>query len=379
MAGKKQEWRAVPAEGEYFDFGKLDFDGASEEIAKGKIAPAKIEVEGKLPKGVSAFPLSEISPSVISLIESHGMPKISHDKVTLWAEANQNSGMVLHAKDASEGEISFLVKAESSSSTKFVILAGKGAKISVVLKFISEVDAKHSKNSAPIRVDAIEAYLSEDSELNLATIQDYSQSGAAFTQVRSSLGRFARLSHLAGNFGAGESRLRVENHMAGGHSRANSLQAFFCTGKQFADVRASTYHHVPETTGEMLARGALSGSAKCAYKGYIKIDEGARNTITHQGGTALLLSTHAAANVMPALDVENNEVEAGHGAAVGELSEEEMFYLRSRGIGEEEARALIVSGYFKALLSTYPHAAGREAVSSILDGRIAGIKSAAQK
>ncbi len=126
------------------------------------------------------------------------------------------------------------------------------------------------------------------------------------------------------------------------------------------DMETSSHHQVPDTQGEMTCRGALDGHALGVYRGHIHIDRNAPNTISHQSGSALLLSEGSTANIIPSLQVDNDQVEAGHGATVGGLDEKELFYLRSRGLDEERARRLVMEGYYQALIGKIPSARTQE-------------------
>lgn len=372
---QKTNWGALSAEGEYYDFSKLDFASAEKEMNTKNSPQPVCALPKKLPKGVEVMHLRHaLENNLVHRSNFWALPDFNAqktDKAAAWHAANVQGGFFVHAAEGASAQVSLGTSAPSNSALHSIIVLEKGAKLDIVL----ECSGAGKINQSRIHTDFLEAFAAEDSELTLSTVQNYPESDFSFTNVFTSLGRFSRLRHASGIFGGAASRTRIQNHLIGPHSKAESLQAFFIRNSQFADVTASTFHHVPDTSGEMRAKGALLGKSRSAYKGYIKIDEGARNTITHQAGTALLLSKESSANVMPALDVENNEVEAGHGAAVGELSDEEMVYLRSRGLSEDDSRFLIVEGYFSELLGKFPSQTGRKAILDKISARMGMVKS----
>ena len=357
-------WPSLKAEGEYFDFSSWDFEASASRLAGQGFSLHRPQ---KVPQGAEVSLLSELG--------SHFFPKFfsslksSHpDKALAFHSLHVQDGFFVDVEPGAEAKIELSGQASSDSCLHHAIVVGKGAKAEISLECSSSGAGKF------LHTDVIECFIEDDASLSLASVQGYSDSDWSFTHIYGHLGRFSKFFHLAGAFGGAASRTRIENHMEGPHSSVRSLQAFFAQARQFSDLQASTYHHVPDTEGLMKAKGALTGSSRSAYKGYIKIDAGAKNTGTHQNGKALLLSHDAAANVMPALDVENNEVEAGHGAAVGELSEEELTYLRSRGLDVETARTLIVSGFFDETLSDFPYLAGRAKVKAHIEKRVNALK-----
>jgi len=182
-------------------------------------------------------------------------------------------------------------------------------------------------------------------------VQDYPKSGAVFSHTYQTLDKFAKSVHLAAAFGSKLSRTRALNHLSGGHSRAESYQLFAESGEQSMDLRSHSHHEAPDTSGLMTCRGALQDSAFGTYMGKIQIDRAAINTISHQAGSALLLSPKARAYIIPALEVQNDQVEAGHGASVGGLDDKELLYLRSRGLDEAGAKRMLLGGYFEQLVS----------------------------
>lgn len=371
---EKPDYLSLPVEGEYFDFGKFDLSQAEKAIS-GNPPNNHLDLPATLPNGIFASVLQPHDFGKKELADYYNwhssLNTAKKDRYLEWHRHNVQSGFFVHAREGSTGEISLSAKAGGHSCLHHIIVLEKGAKLDLAVQSASLEDSPANS----LHTEIFEVFVGDDASLNLATVQDYAKSDFVFTHQFFRLGRFSHLFHASGEFGGAASRLRVQNHLLGGHCKVDSFQFFFTEKEQFSDVCASTYHHVPDTTGEMLAKGALTGVSRCAYKGYIKIDAGAKNSITHQGGTALLLSHESSANVMPALDVENNEVEAGHGAAVGELSQDELTYLRSRGLSEDDSRALIVEGYFDELLAKFPYAGGRAKLKARLSSKMGSIKS----
>jgi len=123
-------------------------------------------------------------------------------------------------------------------------------------------------------------------------------------------------------------------------------------GNKNADIHLTTLqrHEAPDTTSNLLVKSALSGDAKCIVDGAIRVEKDAQKTDAYQRNENILLSDTAYAESKPALEILANDVRCTHGATVGPISQEEVWFLASRGIPPKQAEQLIVEGFFNAAL-----------------------------
>ena len=119
--------------------------------------------------------------------------------------------------------------------------------------------------------------------------------------------------------------------------------------RQHVDFTINAHHNVPHTYNNVLAKGTVTDKATSVFRGLIKIEKAAQQTDSYLADHTLLLSNDALANSIPSLQIEANDVKASHGATVGQIDEEQLFYLASRGLDRSEAEQLIVSGFFEPL------------------------------
>jgi Fe-S cluster assembly protein SufD len=131
-------------------------------------------------------------------------------------------------------------------------------------------------------------------------------------------------------------------------------------GKQHTHYHTVQDHIAPHTTSDLLYKGALTDSARSVFTGTIRVVKGANGTDAYQANRNLLLSDKASSFPSPNLEIEANEVRCTHGATVGQVDEDQLFYLMSRGLPKELATRMIVEGFFEDVL-------GREPVESIRD------------
>ncbi len=373
------------ADGEYQDFTKFDFARAEKE----GIGAAQLEFRLKsMTKGVRIERLSQMDENEgetigSKLLSSPGLePSPKQDKLMAWHGAHAQDGFVIRVAAGVSAPLIYLRSvAAGHSALHHTIILEDGATAEVILEMIGGEEKKNEENSparlpqsantpARLHTDVSEAILGADAKLCFTTIQRYGENDWAFGYHGHILGKFAELTHVAGAFGAGVSRTRTLNQLSGGRAKANAYQLFFGRGSQFMDMETHSHHMTADTSGEMTCRGALDGTASMVYRGRIHIERAAPNTISHQSGSALLLSPDSAANIIPSLQVDNDQVEAGHGASVGALDEAEVNYLRSRGLDEQDARLLILRGYFDELIGKIWGESSRRYLSGLVGTRL---------
>ena len=165
-------------------------------------------------------------------------------------------------------------------------------------------------------------------------------------------------------FGEGGRNVKARVVLDKPGASAKVLCLFFANKGTF-NLRTEVVHDAPNTFSRTLIKGVLDGDAVADYEGLVTINKGAKNADADLNEHAILLSSTARANAIPRLEVAENEVKAGHGATVGKISEEEIFYLSTRGLSKDEAKKLIVRGFLEAFVSEFPEAE-REMISAKL-------------
>lgn len=136
----------------------------------------------------------------------------------------------------------------------------------------------------------------------------------------------------------------------GAGAQADILGFVVGKGNSRVNLRTVQEHKAPGTTSNLLVKSVLSDSAKFFYDGGIRVDRSAQKTDAYQRNENLLLSKNASAQSSPTLEILANDVRCTHGATIGSVSDDQLWYLRSRGIPKEEATQLIVSGFLTGAL-----------------------------
>ncbi len=167
-------------------------------------------------------------------------------------------------------------------------------------------------------------------------------------------------------------RSRFNLGLNGRGSSFEGYQVFFCDGEQRYDLDANLTHNSPDSAGSLTARGVLKGSSQSIFKGMVKIKTGAKNSHSYLAHHAMLLDKRARSDAIPGLDIDTNEVKATHSASVAQIDDEQIFYLMARGLPRDEAKKLIVLGFFEPVLSRIPIEFAREGAKFTVEGKWSG-------
>ena len=151
--------------------------------------------------------------------------------------------------------------------------------------------------------------------------------------------------------GANIARNETEIALNGEGAEATVNAAYMMNGWATLDTTTNIYHNVPKTKSSQLVKGVIGGTAKGVFQGRIHIAPNAIQTSGTQLHKAMLLSDEAEIDVKPELEIFADDVKCSHGAASGEIDQEQLFYMRSRGIGEEEAKKLLINAYITDVVS----------------------------
>jgi Fe-S cluster assembly protein SufD len=177
---------------------------------------------------------------------------------------------------------------------------------------------------------------------------------------------------LAG-FGGGYARVRIDCRLLGRGATGDLVAAYFGDGDQTLDYRTFQDHVAPDTTSNLLFKGAVSDRSRSVYTGLIKVGKDARGTNAFQTNRNIKLSDDAWAESVPNLMIENNDVHCSHASAVGPIDEEQRFYLESRGVPTVVAERLIVGGFFDDVFDKFPATGLREQLDASVEAKLRAV------
>ncbi|HXP36077.1 MAG TPA: Fe-S cluster assembly protein SufD [Chthoniobacterales bacterium] len=173
------------------------------------------------------------------------------------------------------------------------------------------------------------------------------------------------------NLGSRYSRFESLSRLVGEGSRSDLLAVAVATNEQEFDARTLQDHISPHTASDLLYKNALDDRARCTFGGLIRVEPHAHFTDAYQKVRNLLLSDDSEANSMPGLEILADNVRCTHGATSGQINEDEMFYLHSRGIPTKIAQRLIVAGFLNEVIQRLDQPAIAEHLRSLIDRKFA--------
>jgi Fe-S cluster assembly protein SufD len=219
----------------------------------------------------------------------------------------------------------------------------------------------------------VELWVGPGASLRYVCEQELSERSWVFATQRAELERDASLDWVALGFGSARGKVRMETKLAGQGSTAKVTGAYAGAGVQHLDFDTTQEHAAEHTTSDLAFRGVLSDRATAVWRGMIRVDPGAQQTDAFQESRNLLLSHDAHADAIPGLEIEANDVRCTHAAAVAQVDRDQLYYLRTRGLPEPQAKRLIIDGFLQALAERTPQGPVRDALSEALDRRLGEI------
>ena len=146
---------------------------------------------------------------------------------------------------------------------------------------------------------------------------------------------------------------RSETHayLKGGKCNLNLNGVYLSSKNQHHDLTTAIYHDVPNCTSKQIVRGVLGGNSTGVFQGKVRVAPNAQNTDGQQMSRAILLSENATANAKPELEIYADDVICAHGATVGELDDDQLFYLKSRGVSEQKAKQILITAFLEDIIN----------------------------
>lgn len=246
-----------------------------------------------------------------------------------------------------------------------------GASLTLIEHHIAVGPHRHLHNHL------IQIEVGQGARLQHIRIQDESDGATLIARTDAVLASDAEYRRVDLEFGAGLSRHELNVALQGDRASFVSGGALLGSGRRHVDTRLGIEHIARDTRCDLRWRGLATDRGRVAFHGGILIREGADGSDASLSNKNLLLSDNAEIDTQPVLEIHADEVKAAHGATVGRLDPVALFYLRSRGIDEAQARALLTQAFLREALSPLPELAGMEALMQRLETRLAALGNAA--
>lgn len=258
---------------------------------------------------------------------------------------------------------------DGTSSLTHTLVVMEAGSIATVVEDISSLEAEHQGFSDRVA----EIILHEGAQLHYAAVQALGRNVYDFHTERALLGKDSTLTLLSVELGSRLSKGRVETILRGAGVNTKLLGLYVEDGNQHLDRYTLQDHVAPDGTSDLLYKGVLTDQARSVFSGLIRVSPEGKKTAAYQQNRNLLLSRKARADSIPNLEIGASDIiGCTHGATVGKVDEEQLFYLMCRGLARSEATQLIVEGFVEPLLDQMPVASVREELRRTIQARVRG-------
>jgi Fe-S cluster assembly protein SufD len=294
------------------------------------------------PQGSSTNQVSGKNASIKPLsthVLKHKTSVFEPDEFSNYQERNAKDGLLIHVQAGDNATINLDRRIQGDCVHHILVLVEANATLTLIDEYTG---------SPKTHVGAVEIIAYENAKVKYATIQQL-DSGFDFVNYRARAHQNAQIDWFIAQFGGDLSRAVVDTELAGEGSAVRSYGVYMGDDSQQFDRSDACMHKANKTSSDMNTKGVLRGSSKAIFRGTIDIDSEAFGCDGYQKNHTLLLSGNAVADAIPNLEIRNNDVKCSHGATIGRIDEEHLFYLTSRGIDEEQATKMLVEGFFADL------------------------------
>lgn len=294
---------------------------------------------------------------------------LDEDKMTALVGALASSGLFAYVPKGTVLEeplrlIHLLDQAKIAALAHQIIIVESGSQAT----FIEEAYAKHPQGAGPhFHAAVTELYVGDGARVQFGGLQNWNEETYSFVRRRALVGREAKINWTIGLLGGKLTMSHVESRLMGAGAEMADIQVLFGRHKQHFDLTSSLRNMAPHVKGEIHMKGVMKDKSRSVMYGSIKVDPQAQQSNSYQLAQGLLLNDGAHCDAIPGLEIEANDVRATHGASIGPIDEEQIFYLQSRGLERERAKRSIVEGFLTPTLEQIPIAGVRERFHTLVE------------
>ncbi len=353
-----------------FAFSKLP--GSRLVFVNGHFAPT-LSYIAKLPDGVRVSNLASALATDTAFLEKHlgryaqnadnGFSALNHAFFLDGGFVHVPVGKVV------EETVQFIYVATANQGgatihPRNLVIAEANSSVTIVESYVSLGGAGYFTNAVT------ELFVGDNARLEYVKFQDEAEDAFHIAAFHGEFGRASNVSVHSFALGAKLSRNNIRTKLAGEGLECILNGLYLTRGEQLADHHMIVEHAQPHCASHEYFNGILDDKSKGVFHGRILVHEIAQKTDAKQTNKNLLLSDDATADTKPQLEIYADDVKCTHGATIGQLNDESIFYLRSRGIGTESARRMLIHAFAGEIIERIQHEASREEVDKIVWDRL---------
>ena len=360
-------------------FGAATVGDPGEGLPNGAAAPRLVVVDGRvdrelsdlraLPPGVRIEDFARVVEHDCGFLESR-LGRIVSPEKTAFAALNtafMDAGAVIRVDPETIADtpvhlvfVSGSHEHERAYSPRIVIAAGAGSRIAVVEHFIGLDDTVYLDNVVT------EIEVAEGAAVEHYKVQRASAGAYHVAALEAKLAAGASFHSCAVSLGARLARHDIDVTLGHEHARCSLDGLFVANGRQHVDFHTNVEHAAPRCESNEYYKGIAGGRGRGVFNGRVHVHPDAQKTEAHQTNRNLLLSRNAEIDTKPQLEIHADDVKCSHGATIGQLDEQMLFYMRSRGIPESAARGMLTYGFARDVVDRIARSELREAIGAMV-------------
>jgi Fe-S cluster assembly protein SufB len=230
-----------------------------------------------------------------------------------------------------------------------LIIADEGSDVNYIEGCTAQTYSVNSMHSA-----VVEIFVKDGAKARYTTVQNWSKDVYNLNTKRAVVGAEGTVEWVGGSMGAKYVMLYPGSFLLGEGARADHLNVGVASGNVWKDTGAKVMHLAPNTTSNILAKSISKDGGIMGYRGLVRMGHNSQGSKAHVQCDGLMMDEYSRSDTWPDIQIQNPHVTVAHEAVVGKISDEQMFYLQSRGLSEEEAAAMIVNGFIEPVTKELP-------------------------
>ena len=208
--------------------------------------------------------------------------------------------------------------------------------------------------SSSLHAGCVEIYVQPGAHVKYSSIENWSKNTYNLNTKRAVVETRGHMEWINGNIGSHTTMLYPMSILRGAYAKAHSVGVAFAGDGQTQDTGMKVVHAAPHTSSTILSKSVAKDGGVSTYRGLVKITAAAKQSSAHVQCDALMLDEASQAHTFPTNQIDTNEAQLTHEASTGKINEQQLFFLQTRGLSEEDARRLIVSGFLEPMIKTLP-------------------------
>ncbi|MBX0293486.1 Fe-S cluster assembly protein SufD [Haloarcula nitratireducens] len=301
-------------------------------------------------EGVDVLSWSEALDQHGDLVKDHfgSVVDPQRDYLTALSTALFSAGTVVYVPEGVDAE-DVKIRTTMNSQSLFnytLVVAEESASVTILERQENGDTVEGNQYYSGV----VEASVGENAYVQYGTLQNLSQGTYNYQVKRGHADTYGTLDWIDGNIGSRLTKSNVETRLLGDSSESQIVGAFFGHDDQHFDIASRVWHEAEHTVADLVTRGVLDDEARSVYEGVQDVGREAWDTSSYQRENTLMLSDESEADASPKLIINNHDTEASHSATVGQVDEEDMFYMTSRGVNPDAAKNMLVEGFFVPVL-----------------------------